>query len=149
MIDWERLSSLIARQFAPGPSSIHGPDHWRRVEANGLLIARENGADETVIRLFALFHDSKRLNDGSDVQHGPRGAAFAEELHERAFTITPAQLMLLLEACRGHTIGFHHADPTIGACWDADRLDLGRIGTVPHAKFMSTEAGRRLARLQG
>lgn len=144
-MNWVALSERIAKQFVPGVFSIHGPDHWRRVERNALAIARENGADEFVVRLFSLFHDSRRLNDGGDLQHGPRGAELAIAWHGDAFQATAEQLRLLVEACRGHTTGLHHADPTIGACWDADRLDLGRVGKTPDAHFMSTEAGREMA----
>ena len=53
---------------------------------------------------------------------------------------------LLAEACRDHTSGPHHGDPTIGTCWDADRLDLGRVGIIPQEEFMSTQLGKRIAR---
>ena len=33
----------------------------------------------------------------------------------------------------------------VGTCWDADRLDIGRVGIVPHERYMSTAAGRRRA----
>jgi hypothetical protein len=29
-------------------------------------------------------------------------------------------------------------------CWDADRLDLGRVGIAPDATFFSTTAAQRL-----
>jgi hypothetical protein len=29
---------------------------------------------------------------------------------------------------------------TIGACWDADRFNLWRVGTVPDVAFISTPA---------
>ena len=35
--------------------------------------------------------------------------------------------------------------PTIGTCWDADRLDLGRVGIVPQPKFMSTAFAKEVA----
>ena len=31
-------------------------------------------------------------------------------------------------------------DATIQTCWDADRLDLGRVGIFPSAKYLSQEA---------
>ena len=34
---------------------------------------------------------------------------------------------------------------TIGTCWDADRLDLGRVGVIPSVDFMSTHAGKKAA----
>ena len=36
--------------------------------------------------------------------------------------------------------GDPHADPTIGTCWDADRLDLWRVGITPHVRFLCTAA---------
>ena len=36
-------------------------------------------------------------------------------------------------------------DPTVGVCYDADRLDLGRVGILPNAKYMNTEEGRLMA----
>jgi hypothetical protein len=36
-----------------------------------------------------------------------------------------------------------------GACWDADRLDLTRIGLRPEPRFMSTAVGRSLSVLIG
>ncbi len=29
---------------------------------------------------------------------------------------------------------------TIQSCWDADRLDLGRVGIIPNKRFLSDEA---------
>ena len=37
-------------------------------------------------------------------------------------------------------------DPTIGCCWDADRLDLGRVGIEPEAEYQSTVAAREMVR---
>jgi hypothetical protein len=34
------------------------------------------------------------------------------------------------------------SDPTIGACWDADRLDLWRLGRRPDPMLLSTPAAR-------
>ena len=36
-------------------------------------------------------------------------------------------------------------DPIIGTCWDADRLDLGRVGVKPNPKLLSTERARSKA----
>jgi hypothetical protein len=33
-------------------------------------------------------------------------------------------------------------DPTIGTCWNAYRLDIGRAGITPEASYMSNAAGR-------
>ncbi len=146
MIDFENLWRIVSGQFPLGADSDHGPGHWRRVEENGLLLAKDNGADITVVRLFALFHDSRRENEFGDPAHGRRGALYAGELRNIHFQITDAQFDLLETACTWHTETTHHQDPTIGTCWDADRLDLGRVGIIPDSKYMNTELGRQLAK---
>jgi hypothetical protein len=55
------------------------------------------------------------------------------------------QMEKLVLACRTHTDGTTSSDPTVGACFDADRLDLGRVGIEPDPDLMSTEAGRKRA----
>jgi uncharacterized protein len=98
-----------------------------------------------VVRLFAVFHDSRRENDGVDFEHGERGAEYAASLRGTLFDLSDTHLELLQYACRWHTQGQLSDDPTIGACWDADRLDLTRIGMTPKAEFMSTALGRTLS----
>ena len=92
--------------------------------------------------LFALFHDSMRLNDGRDPQHGPRGAALAQELRGEAFDLHEAGMGLLGFACEEHTNGGVGSDPTVGVCWDADRLNLWRVGIRPDPRLLSTDAAR-------
>lgn len=140
------LWELVSAQFRHPVYCNHGPDHWRRVERNGLLLASRSGADPLVVRLFALFHDSRRINDGWDPGHGKRGAEYAGTLRESRLRVTDEQFDLLDYACAWHTDGERHDDPTIGTCWDADRLDLGRVGILPDPEFMSTEFGKEIAR---
>lgn len=144
-VDFHDLWQLVAGQFHSPGYSVHGPDHWRRVERNGLLLATRTGADLTVVRLFALFHDSRRVNDGWDKGHGARGAEYAATLRGVAYELSDARFELLHHACVWHTDGDHHDDPTIATCWDADRLDLGRVGLIPSPEFMSTDFGREIA----
>jgi uncharacterized protein len=143
-IPWERLWKIVSAQFPLGLESIHGTTHWRRVEANGLLIASASGADVTVVRLFALFHDCRRENEFTDPDHGKRGAELAKSLHDVEFDLDEPRLSLLMEACSGHTDLVHHPDPTIGTCWDADRLDLPRVGIVPNPAYLNTAKAKEM-----
>ena len=93
--------------------------------------------------LFALFHDAMRANEDSDPRHGERGAALAAEFGPNALGLSAGQMQQLERACRDHTGGGVSADPTIGVCWDADRLTLGRVGITPKARYFSTDAGRK------
>ncbi len=144
-IDFDRLWRHVAESFLLPAISIHGPAHWRRVERNGLVLSARTGADPTLVRLFAVFHDSRREDDGWDVDHGRRGAEFAASLRGELFDLPDADFALLQEACISHTSGRHHSDLTIGTCWDADRLDLGRVGVIPSPEYMSTDFGREIA----
>lgn len=144
---WERLWSRVVAQFRLPAYSAHAEDHWKRVEHYGLWVGQHSGADLLVVRLFALFHDSQREEDSGDPEHGPRAAVYAAQLCGREFELAAEQLKLLQLACRDHTRGFTSRNPTIGACWDADRLDLDRVGARPRAEFMSTQMGAQLAGL--
>jgi uncharacterized protein len=139
--DLEAVRRYVESIFACGSHSVHGPSHWERVEKNALEIAQETGADEITVRLFAMLHDSCRVDDGADPGHGPRAADMLGTLVDILFTIDPDRLSLLEQAIRHHTDGFTSDDPTIGTCWDADRLDLPRVGKKPASKYMSTAVG--------
>jgi uncharacterized protein len=40
--------------------------------------------------------------------------------------------------------GHLEGDATLQACWDADRLDLGRVGITPSPRRLCTDAARSL-----
>lgn len=145
-----KLKPLFERavgKFALGPRSYHGPEHWESVERNVIAIAKVTpGADMMVCRLFAILHDTQRVNEDEDKLHGTRAARFIKSLHDQGqlSVIDDEQLNKLLYACVNHTKGQTSDDPTIGACWDADRMDLVRVGDAPDTKFFSTKAGKEL-----
>lgn len=143
-LDFEALYTRARREFRL-KSTLHGPDHWRRVEVNGLALAPHTGADIVVVRLFAIFHDCKRQDDMDDPEHGRRAATFLAEQRTYLFDIPDEVFALLREAIAHHADGTTHHDPTIGTCWDADRLDLTRCGMVPSPDFFSTRVGREAA----
>ncbi len=127
-------------------NSLHGVSHWQRVEAYGLLLAADTGADTLVVSLFAWFHDSCRVTEHTDHGHGRRGAEFARQQKGTLFDLDDSAFSLFLEACNDHTDGKTSQEVTIGTCWDADRLDLKRVRKQPDSLFMSTEKGRQLAK---
>jgi len=146
--DPEKLVAAVLGRSTGKDSTLHGEDHWRRVAAAGLeLLPETPGADPMVVFLFALFHDSMRLNDGRDPLHGPRGAALAGEMRGGAFGLGDAEMGLLSFACAEHTNGGVGSDPTVGACWDADRLNLWRVGIRPDPRLLSTGAAKSAGRI--
>ena len=133
------LIHRILEDYALPPHGTHGVGHWARVLENGLRLAEATDAKVEVVQLFAIFHDARRVNDGHDDGHGERGADLAAELRH-LFTLSDNDFELLYEACAAHTDGLTEADVTIQVCWDADRLDLGRVGIVPAPMKLCTPA---------
>jgi uncharacterized protein len=121
---------------------IHGVVHWARVLENGRRIADPARADPMVLGLFAVFHDSRRVNDDWDPGHGHRGAALARTLRVSLPPLTDAQFDRLCWACEHHTDLETHPDVTVQACFDSDRLDLARVGIVTDPARLCTGAAR-------
>jgi uncharacterized protein len=138
------LLAAIRRDFALSLGGIHGEAHWARVRENGLHLAQRTGADVQIVELFAYLHDSKRQNDGWDQEHGHRAAEFAKTLDGSILELPARKLERLIYACTHHSYGLTEADVTVQTCWDADRLDLGRIGVVPDPRRLCTPAAQDL-----
>jgi uncharacterized protein len=147
MLDLLPFLPEIASQYTLDPTHIHGLSHWARVLENGLRLAEQEGGDLTVISLFAIFHDSCRQNQAWDPGHGARGAALAEKMLQGHPQVNPHQLTLLAAACRDHTDGLIDAELSIQICWDADRLDLARVGISPQPERLCTPAARDAGQL--
>ncbi len=144
-IDFKKLWKIVIANKKRINSNIHGPRHWARVERNGLYLCQLNGADETVVRLFALFHDSMRENDGRDIEHGLRAAKYAQSLLGKEYQLATDRFDLLYYACQYHTKERTTEDKTIGTCWDADRLDIGRIFMMkPSAHYMNSSEAKQI-----
>jgi uncharacterized protein len=84
------------------------------------------------------------------IRENPRAAMYAKRLREQgAIELDSGQAYALAVALEEHDQG-KVSDPrespdqaTIAVCWDADRLQLPRVGITPDPALMSTEAGRR------
>ena len=136
------LVKAVAPGHHRGGRGVHGVVHWARVLENGLRIGEAVGANLTVVRLFAVLHDCRRLNDHRDPGHGARGGLVARQLRGEWLDVTDQELELLVYACDHHADGLTDADPTVQACWDGDRLDLPRCGILICAERLCTDAAR-------
>ena len=126
-------------------SVCHGVEHWDRVYRNGRKLLTQE-VDSLVVGLFAYLHDVCRESDSSDLHHGERASILVGQLRDTLLKdLSDVQINLLKEACRLHTVKHKTGDPTIDACFDADRLDLGRVGVTPDPERLATEIGKRLA----
>ena len=148
------LSSLVdvvlPRAWRPD-STIHGDEHWRCVAATGIALAPSVGdVDRTLVFCFGLLHDTRRMSDSVEPEHGERAATFAVELRdEGALPLDDARFALLAEALiyHSHSSSLVSSDLTIGTCWDADRLHLPRVSIRPRPDLLSTPAARADAAL--
>lgn len=140
----QTIIDVAKDRFVKPLSGIHGIDHWHRVHENGVYLAKHSGGNTAVVRLFAYLHDCCRESDGFDPAHGKRAADFAKSIREQHLAaLSDDAFELLYFACEYHERGRVSDDPTVGSCWDSDRLDLGRVGIRPNPKLLSTERARR------
>lgn len=124
---------------------MHGASHWKRVERNALILATDE-VNKNVVRAFAYLHDRWRLDNGWDVEHGPRAAQNIVGLRDTILsTLTDEEFTMLQTACMKHTSHHRTGNITIDTCFDADRLDLDRVGVNPDPYKMATERGRYYA----
>ncbi len=137
------LLQIVQNEYRMNWNGIHGWSHWMRVRENGLRLAPLTGATPKLVELFAFLHDVCRQNDGWDLEHGKRAAEFIGALQADCLALPPLEIELLRYACANHSAGLIEADITVQTCWDADRLDLGRIGVRPDARWLCTPAAKQ------
>jgi len=141
----QQVLELVRPQFRLDiEHGIHGIPHWSRVWRSGRELAEAEGVDSTVPCFFAFLHDSQRFDDGTDIEHGFRAAKWVQYLYDfRKLNIRASDFVLLCEAMRGHSHGKTEADPIVQVCWDSDRLDLGRCGTMPNPMYLCTAHAKK------
>jgi uncharacterized protein len=140
----QEFFEYLVETHSIGHDGFHGKDHWLRVLQNAREIAVGTGANLRVLELFAVLHDSRRENEDHDPEHGHRAASYAVELRGKWFDLADDEMDLLVEACRFHSDGMTEAHLTVQACWDADRLDLGRVGIRPKERYLCTAYAKRI-----
>lgn len=146
--DLRAIVSVILDGYALPTHGTHGVSHWARVLENGLRLANGTDVNPDIVSLFAAFHDARRLNEHTDDGHGRRGAELAAELRGTLFELSDDDFLLLRLACEGHTDGDTQADLAIQICWDADRLDLPRVGKQVDPGRLCTEAAKTPAMIE-
>jgi uncharacterized protein len=141
VITQDLIRAILNRYPLPWEGT-HGVKHWARVLENGRRLSESTGARRDVVELFAVFHDSRRINEGIDDGHGRRGSELAGKLRGIAYELDDKSFALLIQACDLHTEGQRDGDVTLRTCWDADRLDLARVGITPRPERLCTQEAR-------
>lgn len=136
-----RLGAAIDEAYAHAtPFAIesldHGPRHWREVGRMALeIVGRGVPADPDVLLAFAAWHDSQRLADAGDPDHGTRAVEVLGRVRGDLGMLSDDQYAQLVGAVGRHT-SWHPedgqlGDVTVAAAIAADRLTLWRVGTEP------------------
>lgn len=109
------------------------------------LLSNTLDIDNTIGHYFALLHDVARKNEEKDIGHGQRAVELLSAYggHEW-LQITAQAYEELCYAITHHSNGLTEGTLTQQACWDADRLDLWRVGIMPNPGRLITEAAKDL-----
>ena len=125
-------------------NGFHGVAHWARVLENGLRLAEEIGCRHrggpALCRAARLPAVQRAPRPGArPARCGARAVASGRRISSSPISTSGCCIAPAL----GHTHERTHPDVTIQTCWDADRLDLGRVGMMPDPRYLSTEIARR------
>lgn len=123
-------------------NGVHGIDHWTRVLQNGIILCDKNpNLNKNIIIAFSFFHDVGRTREDDEPIHGYNGGRRLLK-YKYKINLTKEEIDKCYEACVDHTHTRHHKDPQIAACWDADRLDLYRVGVMPDVDYLNLEESK-------
>lgn len=138
-MSWEGLLAEARAGSRLKASPDHGERHWRAVAATGLEIARrDDRADAAICVAFAVLHDCRRVSEYRDPQHGPAAARVARESRALRDLLGEERADIVATACHDHEGTTHSREwPLVGACFDADRFTLGRVGIDPDPRYFS------------
>lgn len=137
-----RIKALAMDRYHGDFFRKDGPTHWDRAWENAKFLIPITKANPTVVQLFCYLHDCCRIHDGQDLGHSIAAAFFIKQNRDLFSFLSQQEFKMLLDACAGHSYHELSKDPTIGTCWDADRLDLGRYGIYPKGEYFSTQAAK-------
>jgi|SRR5690625_181900 len=155
---WYKYMELNVEFWLPDSES-HTKSHCARVLLLALLIGHQKGLSEEekdALGMAAIFHDSRRLDDGIDKGHGSRAAAYYKDYcreHDLPY-----------DAGTYYITYYHDQDDALGLSEiakspklnergvllyqifkDADALDRFRLGPDGlDVKFLRTEEAHRL-----
>ena len=143
-VPFYEILAFVREQSTSRHSWEHGETHWKLVAQCGLRLSQEvENCDARVVLLFAVFHDAMRFDDGDDWEHGQRACHLVHRMNtDNQLFLSHGQAYVLATACLLHNRRVPCAHPTIGTCFDADRLNYPRGGTSLDTTQLSTCAAK-------
>lgn len=145
MLSKKQINQTLRAHFRLAWRGYHGAPHWARVAGNGRVLCERLPVNRQVVYYFSLFHDISRADEGIDHGHGLRSARLLEKLGGAAWLgLEKNAFHQLFEAMAWHSESSPAGSLTQQVCWDADRLDLARVGIIPDPHRLFTDAARQL-----
>jgi len=146
---YEELLNIIKKDFKLDLYGDHGIYHWQRVFLNTQKLAKYYNVTSEIFELFSILHDSKRENEYQDINHGKRASEFVKELIERKYIkLDTIDEQRLIYACVNHTkpdmTNLLYNDIIVQICFDADKMDIERVGIIPDKKYFLTQYAKEL-----
>lgn len=150
-MSWEKLLSWAVNGAPLRSSHIHGEEHWRAVALTGLVLSKaERRISTSVILAFAICHDSRRIDESFDEDHGIRAA---QELRANKGVLSflgeqSAQQVITACDIHSHAQSAINEDISVRACLDSDRFNLLRLGfSLKPARFSLKYHGDNFKRM--
>ena len=106
-VEISKVLKAVLEDYSLPLDGFHGVAHWARVLENGRRLASETGANIEVVSLFAVLHDSRRINEGSDPDHGLRAAEFAAGIRGKVFDLEDEISLCCSEPARDTRMSGH------------------------------------------
>lgn len=141
-MNWKEVEEIVFHHSLY-KDGVHGIDHIRRTVENAKIIAKEtcpDKFDDAVIG--AYLHDIGRIDDFGGNAHAVRGAKISERLLQEFWP--NLDIKRILFAIEFHADKLTSEDPLIGTIWDADRLDLDRVGIKINPDLLSTKKAKEI-----
>jgi HD superfamily phosphodiesterase len=140
----EKVERDLGAFCSCGGLGLHGFDHLGRVAILAGRLARAVGEDVESAVVMGFLHDSARKDDGGGCLHAIESAVLARKLLLEFYP--QMDRGRICDSIKRHADGETTSDLMVACLWDADRLELKRLGRVVDPDLLSTEIAKRLAR---
>lgn len=133
----------VAIKHAPKLNCNHDTGHILRSSIYARIMAIKTCPEYlNEIMLGVILHDIGRINNQRDPYHPKRSARLAMDILKKHWPgLNTGRIIYAIE---NHNMGKTTTDPVIGIIWDADRLDLVRLGIKVDKKLLSTKIAPKL-----
>ena len=146
------ILKIVQKEFELDLYGIHGINHWERVFLNTKKLSKYYNVESEVFELFSILHDSQRLDEYTDLEHGKRARKFVEVLIKKGIIyLHKDDQKRLLYACENHTKSNKqhelYSDLIVRICLDSDKMDIDRVGIIPNEKHFLTHYAKEIIKI--